>query len=41
MKALEFVKAVGYIIGGAILLAVIVPVEAAREIRGRMRRWHV
>jgi hypothetical protein len=37
MKALEFIKAVAYIIGGAILLAVIVPVEAAREIYRRVK----
>jgi hypothetical protein len=41
MKVLEFFKAVAYIIGGAILLALIIPVEAIREIHRRVRQWHV
>lgn len=37
MKALEFIKAVAYIIGSVVLLTLIIPVEAIREIFRRVK----
>ena len=35
----NFITAILYIIGGAILLMMIIPVEAVREIHRRVRNW--